>query len=205
MANPRQTTALLLLVAGLTLAIFAWVVLRQRPQLQPSLPTANADDPSRGPSDAPVTIIEYGDFQCPFCQQMADSLAQLTARYPSQARHVWKDYPLASHPEARPAALAARCAHRQGQFWPFHDRLFQQQGDLGPDLYQRMVADLNLDQATFAECLKDSSVQYRIDQAVTAGRRVGVGEVPTVFINGRRYEGALSVEELTAIIESIRN
>lgn len=160
-------------------------------------------DPSFGAEDAPITIIEFSDFECPYCQRYATQThAQLMEAYGDQIRFVYKDFPLTSiHPQAFPAALAAQCAHEQGQFWAYHNLLFSQQLPLGDESYLAYAEDLSLDVADFAACYEEqrhlAAVQADFDFANT----LGVSSTPTFFVNGIAVVGAQPFSVFSQIIE----
>ncbi len=160
-------------------------------------------DPSFGAADAPITIIEFSDFECPFCQRYATQThAQLIDTYGDQIRFVYKDFPLTSiHPQAFPAALAAQCANEQGAFWAYHDLLFSQQLPLGDETYLAYAEDLSLDVADFTACYEEqrhlAAVQADFDFANT----LGVSSTPTFFINGIAVIGAQPFSVFAQIID----
>ena len=162
---------------------------------------ATAGFPSRGPEDAPVTIVEFGDFQCPFCGNLFPTMERVREIYPDEVRIVYRHYPLRNiHPRAQQAAEAAICAQDQGHFWEYHDSLFGNQRALEvPDLKQR-AADLGLDTVTFNTCL-DSGRKYDFVQVdVDAGSAAGVNSTPTLFINGRLMSGP-APRQIQTVIE----
>src|SRR2546423_2969003 len=114
----------------------------------------NPDDPSEGKPDAPVTVVEYSDFQCPFCLRVMPTLKELRAKYGDRMRVVWKDFPLTQiHPQAFVAAQAGNCAREQGKFWELHDKMFGNQSALQPDALKKYAADAGLDATKFNQCL----------------------------------------------------
>jgi len=159
-------------------------------------------DPSIGPEDAPVTIVEFSDYQCPYCaswyQQTFD---RLIANYPGQIRFVYRDLPLPMHPEAIPAAEAANCAGEQGAYWKFHDALFSGQYDLGRAAYEQYAADLGLEPAAFTACLDDHRTQDEVRADAADATRLGLTGTPSFVINGRILIGALPFEDFKAIID----
>jgi protein-disulfide isomerase len=160
------------------------------------------DDPSLGPANAPVTLVEFSDFQCPFCQRVAPTLKELRSRYGDRIRIVWKDFPLTQiHPEAFDAAQAGLCAQEQGKFWDYHDRLFANQAALQRDALKKYAADTGMDAATFSACLDSNKYQARVQASLDAGSRLGIGSTPTTYINGRAVTGAQPLEAFTAIID----
>ena len=162
--------------------------------------TVSSDDPSLGALDAPVTLVEFGDFQCPFCRRMSTTLLQLRQKYGDRLRIVWKDFPLASHPHALPAAQAARCAAEQGRFWEYHDRLFVVRTFDVPAL-KRYAADLGLDEPRFAECVDSSKYAERVLRGRAEARALSLTSTPTTFVNGRLVKGARSYETFARLIE----
>ena len=162
----------------------------------------SADDPALGPPSAPVTVVEFSDFQCPFCQRALPTFKSLRARYGDRIRFVWKDFPLTQiHPEAFDAAMAGHCAGDQGKFWEYHDKLFANQTTLGRDALKRYASESGLDATTFSACLDSGKYRQRVQSALDAGIRLGVGSTPTTFINGRPVSGAQALEVFAAIID----
>jgi protein-disulfide isomerase len=158
------------------------------------------DAASKGRADAPVTIVEFSDFQCPACGQAFRDLHDLVARRPD-VRLVFRNFPLDSscndaidralHPDACLAAIAAECARRQSRFWEYHDLLFENQRTLDRDNLFRFAREVGLDIPTFRTCLDDPATRARIGDDVRAGIAAGVESTPTLFVNGRRIDGAL--------------
>jgi protein-disulfide isomerase len=161
-----------------------------------------ANDPAIGGASAPVTIVEFSDFQCPYCQRAAPTLKRVRQTYGDKVRIVWKDFPLTQiHPQAFKAAEAAHCAEEQGKFWEFHDRLFGNQQALQPDDLKKTAADLGLDTAKFNACFDASKYAERVRDGVAAGTRLGVNSTPTMYLNGRLVSGAQPYEVFTAMID----
>ena len=159
-------------------------------------------EPSIGPEDAPVTIVEFSDYQCPYCQRWYQQVfEQLMANYPNQIHFVYRDYTLPMHPEAIPAAEAADCAGEQGAYWKYHDALFGGQYTLGHDSYTQYAADLGLDSQAFATCLDSHRYQAEVQSDTQDGNLLGVTGTPTFFINGRILIGALPYEDFKAVID----
>ena len=166
---------------------------RQRVEVLP-------DDPAKGPLDAPIVLVEFSDFQCPFCQRATGTLAELVGRYEDQIRFVYKDYPLPSHAQAFKAAEAGNCAHDQGMFWEFHDKMFASQDALDVPALKSYASELGLDAASFSACLDEGRYTQRVQQDMQIGQRYGVSSTPTVFINGRPVMGAAPLETFDQII-----
>lgn len=161
-----------------------------------------ATDPSLGSPSAPVTLVEFSDFQCPFCQRVEPTLKQVREKYGDKVRIVWKDFPLTQiHPQAFKAGEAAHCAGDQGKFWEYHDRLFANQQALQvPDLKGHAAA-LGLNAATFDACLDASKYAERVRDGVAAGSRLGVNSTPMSYVNGRLLSGALPFDAFSAVID----
>lgn len=166
---------------------------------------AKADRPTRGPANAPVEIIEFSDFQCPFCLNAFPTVNQVLSTYGDRIRFVYRHYPLANHPRARPAAEAAQCAHEQGKFWEYHDRLFGNQALLGDDDLKQHAALLGLDAAQFNACYDSQKYKADVDQDIRAGDEAGVSGTPAFYINGRMLSGAQPFEAFKRIIDEELN
>jgi protein-disulfide isomerase len=160
-----------------------------------------ATGPSRGPQNASVTIIEFSDFQCPFCQKQQEALKQLLAEHPKDVRLVFRDFPLKMHPNAAAAAEAGACADEQGQFWTMHDLLFENRENLGTADLKRYARTAGLDGPRFDQCLDSGKTQARIAASLEEGERVGVEGTPALFINGRMFTGTTSYAELKQTVE----
>lgn len=149
---------------------------------------------AKGPAAAPVTIFEWSDYECPFCQRVQEVLQRLRGEFPDTVRFVFKDFPLRSHPNALPAALAARCAGAQGRYWEYHDLLFVGQPDLSRNDLIGYARRLGLDAPALTECLDAGRFRDAILADQREGREAGVRATPTFFINQRKIEGALPLD-----------
>jgi protein-disulfide isomerase len=160
------------------------------------------DDPSIGPANAPVTIIEFSDYQCPYCQVWYRQVyQQLLASYPNKIRFVYRDLPLPMHPEAMPAAEAADCAGDQGAYWKYHDALFDQKYGLNRAAYEHYASDLGLDAKAFATCLDSQRYQNEVQADANDAARIGLTGTPSFVINGRILIGALPFSDFKAVID----
>jgi len=161
------------------------------------------DDPFIGPEDAPITIIEFSDYQCPYCKKWHDEvLDRMLANYPGQIRFVYRDFPLISiHPGAAPAAEAADCAGEQGSYWPFYQALFSMKYDLTTEAYQQYAAELGLDMQAFAECLADRRYEPEVMGDYNYAVNLGISSTPTFFINGIPIVGAQPYEVFKQLID----
>ena len=161
-----------------------------------------AADPSIGNPSARVTIVEFSDFQCPYCLRAAPTLKRLRETYGDKVRVVWKDFPLTQiHPQAFKAAEAGHCAAEQSKFWEFHDKAFGNQQALQPDYLKQYAKDAGMDAEKFSSCLDSSKYAEQVRNSMTAGSRLGVSSTPTVFVNGRMLEGAQPYEVFASVID----
>lgn len=159
--------------------------------------------PSIGPDDAPIVIVEFSDFQCPFCKRFYDeTYQQLLSAYPGKIRFVYRHLPLTSiHPEAFPAAEASMCANEQDAFAAYHDKLFENQDRLGRGLYTQIASDLNLNTAAFENCLNTEKYKDLVQQDSDFALNLGVQSTPTFFINGLAIVGAQPLEAFKQVID----
>ena len=161
-----------------------------------------AGAPVRGPADAPITIVEWSDFQCPFCARVEETLTRLRQEYSDKIRFVWRDMPLPFHEQAVPAAIAARAAGAQGKFWAMHDRLYADRvAPLGRERFEKDAAELGLDGKRFGAALDAEAGKSAIDADVLAGTKAGATGTPTFFINGKVLTGAQPYETFKARID----
>jgi protein-disulfide isomerase len=155
------------------------------------LTPADRDDHSQGPANAPVTLIQYADFECLHCARAQPILRQLREEIPDAFRRVFRHFPLvADHPRSAMAARAAVAAARQGRFWEMHDRLFEYQAHLNLEAFELHAEDIGLDVERFRRDMTDSASTERIQRDLTSGRASGVRGTPTFFLNGVRYGDA---------------
>lgn len=155
------------------------------PRRRDLIDPVDAMDHIRGPLHAPVTIVEYGDFECPTCRQATGALKILFDRYPEQIRLVFRHYPLESvHPHALMAALASEAAASQGKFWRMHDALFANQNHLDMKHLRAYARDIGLDVARFVADMDDTVYLQRVREHIESGKRNGIRATPTFFVNG---------------------
>lgn len=174
------------------------VVLLEPPRLDVKID----DDPMYGPADAPVTIVEFSDYQCPFCSRAEQqSVKQVKDVYKDKVRVVFRDFPLSFHRNAQKAHEAAGCADEQGKFWALHDKLFENQNALEPDNLVKYAGEVGLDTAKFKECLDSGKRKAEVDKDAADGRAVGVSGTPAFFINGRFLNGAQPFENFAKLID----
>jgi protein-disulfide isomerase len=158
--------------------------------------------PSLGPADAPITLVEFADFQCPYCRQWEQQTYQpLLQAYPGKIRFVYRDLPLTSiHPNAMPAAEAAQCANEQGKFWEFHDKLFSTE-TLSSEVYTQYAQELGLDMTKFNDCVSSHKYAKTIQDDSDFAIGLGVNSTPTFFINGLALIGAQPLTAFTSVID----
>ncbi|MCX8072918.1 MAG: thioredoxin domain-containing protein [Candidatus Binatia bacterium] len=166
----------------------------------PVVEVGDGGRPSRGPASAPVTIIEFSDYECPFCKRASSTVAEVLRHYGDKVRFVHRDFPLSFHQHARLAAEAAACANAQGKFWEYHDRLWKAQ-DLSEPSLKGLAKEIGLDEGKFAECLKTKPHSAAIDRDLEEGTAAGVNGTPAFFINGRMLSGAQPFEAFKQLID----
>ncbi|MBR9707698.1 MAG: DsbA family protein [Candidatus Diapherotrites archaeon] len=170
-----------------------------------SVPKVSIDDPdpSFGPVDAKVEIVEFSDFQCPYCAASAVVVSELKEIYADKSvRFVYKDFPLPFHEYAMSTAMAAECADEQGNFWDFHDLAFANQDRLNKSGLIEYAGQAGLDTAAFEECLTSQKYSAEVDADIQEGTSLGVNSTPTFFINGSKFEGARTVEGFRSAIDA---
>jgi protein-disulfide isomerase len=181
--------------------------LKQRARIELSLPEPRVppggvtaeNAPALGGKEAAVVIIEFSDFQCPFCKKSQGALKKVLQTYGDRVRLVFKHLPLEIHSESFSAARAAFCAGQQNSFWPYHDALFAA-ADLSPEKLKRIAADLRLDAARFAACLDSGEARAAVLRDVREAGRLGINATPTFIVNGTLKQGALAFDDFSAII-----
>ncbi|HUB38570.1 MAG TPA: Na+/H+ antiporter NhaA [Streptosporangiaceae bacterium] len=170
-----------------------------------AVPVSAKKDHVRGPADAPVTLVEYGDFECPYCGQAETVVRELLADYGDDLRYVWRHLPLTDvHPYAPLAAEASEAAARQGKFWAMHDQLLDHQGALTPKDLMRYAAEIGLNAEQFTADMRKGAGAGKIASDVDSADLSGVSGTPTFFINGRRYHGAFDLDSLSRSVRTAR-
>ena len=158
--------------------------------------------PFKGSAKAPVTIVEFSDFHCPFCRRVIPTLAQLESQYGEKSRLVFRDFPIENlHPGASKAHEAARCANEQGKFWAYHDKLFDAPPKSSPEIFKELANEVGLNANDFETCVNSGKYQAAIKEDIAEGNRVGVSGTPAFFINGRQISGAQPLEAFTRVID----
>jgi protein-disulfide isomerase len=174
----------------------------RRPDPSQEYKVAIGDSPVRGDEDAVITIVEWSDFQCPFCNRVAPTLAEIDKAYGSKVRLVFKHMPLSIHSKAPAAHAAAEAAHRQGKFWEMHDKIFASQRDLAPETFERYATELDLDLDQFKKDIASADVKKRLDDDMRQAQELGVTGTPAFFINGRFLSGAQPFENFKRTIDA---
>lgn len=198
-------------IAGLAVGYFSWgsTPIAAKTDQAP----AGAQAPKRynvpigtapiwGPESAPITIIEFSDYECPYCKKWTMEIwPQIKQAYPEQIRLVYKDFPLyQSHPNATPAASAARCANDQNKYWLFHDRIFAS-GNLSAQLYESIAVSIGLDVAQWKDCINNNKYKAEIEADYNYGAQLGITGTPTFFINGLAMVGAQPFSAFKQVID----
>jgi protein-disulfide isomerase len=170
--------------------------------LEPQRADVAATGPSKGPEDAPVTIVEFADFECPYCLQILPSLVRLEETYGDNVRMVFRQFPLSNiHRHAQDAAEASLCAYEQNKFWEMHDIMFEEQSALGIEALKEKAARLGLDSEQFDTCLDSNQYADQVAADFDAARRLGLTGTPAMFINGRFLSGAQPYDLIAKIVD----
>jgi protein-disulfide isomerase len=165
-----------------------------------TVPT-EATDPVRGNAAAAVTIIEFSDYQCPFCARVNPTLDKVRQTYGDRVKIVFKDYPLPNHPQAPKAAEAAHCAAEQNKYWEMHDAMFANQRALEVPALKQTARAIGLDGAKFDQCVDSGKHAARVEAGLELGNKYGVNSTPTLYINGRPLIGAMPFENFKQVID----
>ena len=157
---------------------------------------------TKGPATAAVTIVEFSDFQCPFCARVLPAFEQTMTSYDDKVRFVFRQFPLESiHPQARKAAEASLCARDQGKFWELHDAMFADQAGLAPDKLKEKAAKIGLDATKFGQCLDGGTAAAEVSADLALGQAIGVAGTPATYVNGRFIDGAVDFATLSKVID----
>ena len=170
-------------------------------KLEPLRTEVAATGPADGPANAPVTLVEFSDFQCPFCGRLFPTLTALKSKYGDRLRIVFRQYPLPNHQFAAKAAEASLCANEQGKFWALHDAMFKNQRALAVEDLKKSAAALGVDAAKFDSCLDSGRTAATVQSDLESGKAVGVDGTPALFINGRFLSGAQPIEVISAMVD----
>jgi protein-disulfide isomerase len=179
-----------------------WAHVQQPKVLDDPVPIPTAGSPVLGPQDARVTIVEFSDFQCPYCAAAVPQINAILKAYPSQVKLIFKQFPLEIHSQADLAAAAAIAAQKQGKFWPLHDAMFANRDDLSRNNLLLLAKQTGMDMNRFGTDIDSTEVRETVVRDVQDGNRAGVEGTPTIFINGQKYNGPITVETLKPILDA---
>lgn len=164
------------------------------------VPLNIAGAPSKGPANARITLVEFSDFQCPYCVRAVGFLDAALKAFPNDVRLVYKQFPLDSHSQAALAARASLAAHQQGKFWPLHDQMYANSRAINRQMILNWAQGAGLDMLKFMAAFDSPATKAAVDRDLNEGLKAGVEATPTVFINGKKYQGALEPAKLLPII-----
>jgi protein-disulfide isomerase len=167
----------------------------------PSVDVALGDSPTRGVANAPVLLIEFADYECPYCQKIDSDLKKLQEEYSGKVLFAFKDFPLPMHKHAQKAAEATRCAGQQNKFWEFHDLLFDKSKGLEIAQLKEYARALKLDAAKFDQCLDSGETDAAVKEDLGQGQRLGLTGTPSFFVNGHFFSGAASYATIREIVD----
>ena len=168
---------------------------------QPQTFTITKDNHVRGNFNAPVTLVEFSDFECPFCSRFHPTVNQVLKDYGNKVRVVYKHFPLSFHQNAQKAAEASECASEQGKFWEMHDKMFENQQLLGLEQFKKWARELRLNGSKFDSCLDSGKYASKVQADFNEGQSKGVNGTPATFINGQLVSGALPFAQIKQVID----
>lgn len=194
---------IMLAIGVFTLSLFGggiyWMSQVQNPAntVVPIEKLISTDSSSTGPTNAPVTLVEFGDYQCPSCSTASVAIKALLAQYPNQVRFVFRHFPLTQHQHAQLAAQAAEAAGTQGKYWEMHNWLYEHQAEWSASsnpqaLFSGAATTLGLDMAAFNQSLQNKAFTGKIQQGIADGVSIGVDSTPTFYLNGRQFQGSMA-------------
>ncbi len=174
------------------------------PQLKDLLdgPIIDGNDPSLGNENAAITIVEFSDYECAFCENQEKVIKEVKEEYGDKIRLIWKDYPINN--ELTPsyqAAIAGRCAAEQDEFWAYHDILFEESHNLNATTFSEIAQELNLDLSIFKKCLKDVNIKKLVDNNIKEANALDINGIPFIYVNKQEVMGEISLDELRRIID----
>ena len=218
----RPGRIILLIIAGIFLSFFIWAGLvfvdayqkiksgEYDPRLFGNSSSPEYDmsrimdqtDPSYGPVDAPIQIVEFGDFMCPRCLQSFNVLQEVRKRYPDKIRLSWRNLPIVTDYSYK-VALAGECAAAQGQFWPFHDYMFEKQAEINQFNIAELATDIGMNESAFQTCYDKELFLYKLIDDGNLAEELEISGTPTFFINGRKVPGSVTIEAWSQIINQV--
>ncbi len=175
----------------------------QEPTPAGEVPPITGDDHVKGGNNAKVTLIEYSDFQCPYCSRHNDTMDEIYKAYGNKVKIIFRHFPLSFHPEAQKAAEASECAAEQGKFWEMHDKIFAANtaGTMSVAKWKEEAKNLKLNTSKFNDCLDSGKYADKVGQMAAGGSTAGVEGTPATFVNGELVSGALPIEQFKQIID----
>jgi len=176
----------------------------KKPELERVKVELSDVDAVKGKKGAKVTVVEFSDFQCPYCSRGADTVNELAKKYGNKIQIAFKHYPLPFHPQAKPASEMALCVKKQGgddKFWKFHDVAFKNQEKLDNESLLKYAKDVGADQAKTKECFDKGEFKAQVEADMAYGNKIGVRSTPTFFVNGQLVAGALPIEQFSEMID----
>jgi protein-disulfide isomerase len=201
LAAVRTTVAGMQAVAAQAAPAPAAPARAERPDPNRRYSVNTAGSPAKGPESAAVTLVEFSDFQCPFCSRVNPTMDQIQKEYGDQVRIVFKHLPLRIHSKAPQAHAAAEAAHRQGKFWEMHDAIFANQRDLSEEAYLKYAGEMGLDVDRFKKDLAAAEIKAKIDADASEASTLGVTGTPGFFVNGRFLSGARPFDSFKTLID----
>lgn len=180
------------------------VVVETEPTVAAEVPAITGDDHVKGGDNAKVTLVEYSDFQCPYCSRHNSTMDEIYKAYGNKVKIVFRHFPLSFHPEAQKAAEASECAAEQGKFWEMHDKIFaaNEAGTMSVEKWKTEAKNLKLNTGKFNDCLDSGKYADRVSQMMAAGSAAGVEGTPATFVNGELVSGALPLAQFKTMIDA---
>lgn len=167
----------------------------------PKMELSKGNEPKKGKDGSPIVIVEFTDFQCPYCSRAQATLEKIFTDYPDKVQLIFKDLPLDFHKQAKDAHIASQCAQEQGKFWEYHDILFKNQSQLFPDKLKEYAKQLELDMDKFNQCFDTRKYEKYVNESLDQAQSLGITGTPTFFVNGRIVRGAQPYETFKQIID----
>jgi len=167
----------------------------------PKMELSKGNEPKKGKEGAPIIIVEFTDFQCPYCSRAQSTLDKIFTDYPDKVQLIFKDLPLDFHKQSKDAHIAAHCAAEQGKFWEYHDILFKNQNQLFPDKLREYAQQLQMDMDKFNKCYDERKYEKYVNDNISQAQNLGISGTPTFFVNGRIVRGAQPYESFKQIID----
>lgn len=179
-----------------------WAHLQSQKLLEDAVQIPVAGSPSIGPANAPITLVEFSDFQCPYCVAAFPEIKAILKAYPTQVKLIFKEFPLEIHSQADLAAAAAIAAQKQGKFWAMHDAMFTHHDDLSRKTILALAKENGLDMDRFENDIDSTQVRETVVRDVQDGDHAGVEGTPTIFVNGQRYNGQIALNALRPVLDA---